>query len=368
VSEIRNCAREDIPAVAALFQKTFRKPEAKPTASLEAHLADVYLDHPWYDPEIAARVHVNGEGRITGFVGVFPGRFEFRGQRLRAAIAGSLMVDDPEADPLAGARLLRSLIKGPQDISISETTNLLSQGLWERLGGSVVTLFSLDWFRVFHPGAAALSLLSERHPSAAILAPAAWIGDRLGDRLGGRLAGSLTPAGPPARLKRDSAPSDSELASAIGELARLVELRPAWSEEEIGWFLGHAASKERYGPVHRTIVRNGKGKLTGCYIYHGRPGGTGRVLQVLSRPDAVEGVVDCLLYDASEAGLSALRGRCTPQLTNALLKRSCIFVHRASTTIHTAQDNLAAAAERGDAMITGLAGESWTRLIGDNFR
>lgn len=365
MSEIRNCAREDIPAVAALFQKTFRRSEAKPPASLQAHLADVYLDHPWYDPEVAARVHVNAEGRVSGFVGVFPGRFAFRGRTLRAAIAGSLMVDDPAADPLAGARLLRSLIKGPQDISISETTNLLSQGLWERLGSTVVPLFSLDWFRVFHPGAAALSLLTERHPGAALLTPAAWVGDRVGGRLA---AGQLKPAAPSARMRRDGAPSDAEFASAIGELARLAELRPAWSEDDIAWFLAHAASKERYGPCRRTIVRDGKGELAGCYVYHGRPGGTGRVLQVLARPDAVEDVVGCLLYEASEAGLSALRGRCTPQLTNALLKRNCIFVHRASTVIHTADQNLAAAAERGDAMITGLAGESWTRLIGGEFR
>lgn len=364
MSEIRNCAREDIPAVAALFQKTFRDSQAKPPASLEAHLIDVYLDHPWYDSEVAARVHVDGEGRITGFVGVFPGRFELRGQRLRAAIAGSLMVDDPEGDPMAGARLVRSLIKGPQDISISETTNLLSQGLWERLGSTVVPLFSLDWFRVFHPGAAALSILSERHPGAAMLTPAAWVGDRLG----GLLTGDLTPAVPPPRLKRDGEPSDDDFAAAIGELARLVELRPAWSDDDIRWFLAHATSKARYGPCRRAIVHKGKGELVGCYVYHGKRGGTGRVLQVLARPNALEDVVDCLLHDASEAGLSALRGRCTPRLTNTLLKRSCIFVHRASTVFHTRNPDLAAAIESGDAMITGLAGESWTRLIGDNFR
>jgi hypothetical protein len=364
VSEIRNCARDDIPAVAALFQKTFRESRAKPPAALEAYLVDVYLDHPWYDSEVAARVHFDGEGRITGFVGVFPGRFELQGQRLRAAIAGSLMVDDPEGDPMAGARLVRSLINGPQDISISETTNLLSQGLWERLGSTVVPLFSLDWFRVFHLGAAALSILSERHSSAAMLAPAAWVGDRLGELL----TGDLKPAVPPLRLKRDGEPSDHDFAAAVGELSRLVEMRPAWSDDDIRWFLTHAANKARYGPRHRAIIHNAKGELAGCYVYHGRSGGTGRVLQLLARPNALEDVVDCLLYDASDAGLSALRGRCTPQLTNALLKRSCIFVHRASTVFHTRHPDLAAAIESGNAMITGLAGESWTRLIGDNFR
>jgi hypothetical protein len=365
VSEIRTCAREDIPAVAALFHKTFRRSDGKPPASLAAHLADVYLDHPWYDPEVAARVHVNGEGRVTGFVGVFPGRFAFRGRSFRAAIAGTLMVESPESDPLAGARLLRSVVKGPQDISISETTNLLSQGLWERLGGTVLPLLSVDWLRIMRPASAALAMLTERHVAAALLAPAARIGDAMGRSWSN---GHLKPPAPSARLTRQSEPSAGEMASAVRALADLIELHPAWSGEgDIDWFLAQAERKERYGAVRRAVLRGARGDPVGCYIYHGKAGGVGRALQVLARPDCVDDVVDHLFHDAGEARLAALRGRSTPQLANALLKKNCIFMHRASTVIHTANGDLAAAAERGEAMITGLAGESWTRLIGGAF-
>jgi hypothetical protein len=364
LSEIRNCAREDIPAVAALFQRTFRKSNATPPASLEAHLAEVYLDHPWYDPEVAARVHVNGKGRVTGFVGVFPGRFEFRGRPLRAAIAGTLMAENPDRDPLAGARLLRSVIKGPQDISISETTNLRSQGLWERLGGTVLPLLSMDFLRIIRPASAALALLAERDGRTALFAPAA----RLGDAIGRRWSKGLEPPAPSARLTRRENPSDAEMAGAVRGLAGLVELHPAWSgAADIGWFLAQAEKKERYGALRRAVLTNGKGDPVGCYIYHGKPGGAGRALQVLARPDLVDDVIDHLFHDAHQAGLAALRGRSTPQLTNALLKRNCIFMHRASTVIHTANKELAGAAERGEALITGLAGESWTRLIGGAF-
>lgn len=365
MSEIRNCARGDVPAVAALFCRTFLKSARRPPSSLEAHLADVYLDHPWYDPEVAARVHVNGDGRVTGFVGVFPGRFEFRGRSFRAAIAGTLMAEDPEGDPFAGAKLLRSVIKGPQDISISETTNLLSQGLWEQLGGTVLPLLSMDWLRIMRPASAALSMLAERHPRAAALAPAARFGDAIGRRW---TNGHLKPPIPSARLTRQTQPSGAEVAAAVRELGDLVELHPAWSaENDIGWFLAQCETKERYGAVHRAVLRNAKSELVGCYIYHGKAGGAGRALQVLARPDSVDDVVEHLFHDAGEVGLAALRGRCTPQLANALLKRNCIFAHRASTVIHTENEELAAAAERGEAMITGLAGESWSRLIGGAF-
>jgi len=365
VSEIRNFAREDIPAVAALFQKTFRQAGRKAPAALESYLAEAYLDHPWYDPDIAARVHASDDGRVTGFVGVFPGRFEHRGRTLRAAIAGTLMVDAPQREPLAGARLLRSVIKGPQDISLSETTNLISQALWERVGGSVVPLTSLDWFRIFRPGRAALSILSERHPAAAALAPAAWLGDAIGGAFLRRASASAESAKP---MAVDEAPSDEVLVAAIFELSQPLAFRPAWSKEDIAWLLSHAAHKERYGPMHRAIVRDGKGGLAGCYLYHGKAGGIGRVLQVLARKGDAAQLVDCFFRDAEEEGLAALRGRTSPDMIDALLTRSTLFLHRASMAIHPAGGDVAATIRDGDALITGLAGESWTRLVGGEFR
>ncbi len=365
MSEIRPCSREDIPAVAALFQRTFRNSETDPPQSLADCLDEVHFGHPWFDPEISPRVHVNAEGRVTGFVGIFPGRFEYRGRPVRAAIAGSLMVEHPEREPLAGAKLMRSVIGGPQDISISETTNPVSQGLWQRLGGRVVPLFSLDWFRVLRPGRAALSLVSELMPRASMLAPAAGAADWIGGRWTKRY---LAPKAPVAPLKSDLAALDMEFAAAILDLADSTDFRPRWSEGDLRWFLDQAAAKARYGALHRAIVRDGKDNLAGCYLYHGKPGGIGRVLNVLARPDAMEGVVDCLFHEAGEAGLAALRGRSTPQLVNALLTRQCIFAHRGSTIVHTRDEELGHAIESGRALITGLAGESWSRLVGHDFR
>lgn len=364
MSEIRHFTRADASAVAALFQKTFRNSEEAPSEALKAYLVSAYLEHPWYDPEIAARVFVNDDGRVTGFVGVFPGRFEYRGKALRAAIPGTLMVENPERDPLAGAKLIRSVIKGPQDFSLSETTNAVSQALWERLGGSVVPLMSLDWLRVMRPGAAALSLLSEKHPAAALLMPAARLSDWIGRPW---IRRSLATVEPTQRHSIDASPSDAELAVAALELSAPIALRPAWSAEDIAWLLKHAEMKERYGPVHRAIVRDGKGGLAGCYIYHGRRGGTGRVLQALARKGEAGTIVDCLLHAADRQGLAALRGRATPDLVDALLTRSTIFLHRASMAIYPASGQFADAIRSGEALITGLAGESWTRLVGGAF-
>jgi hypothetical protein len=363
LSEIRPCLRDDIPAVAVLFQRTFRDARQKPPRALEEYIAEAHFDHPWFDPEIAPRVHVNGDGRVTGFIGVVPGHFEYRGQPVRAAIAGSLMVESPEREPLAGAKLMRALVKGPQDISISESTNAISQRLWERSGARVLPMLSLDWFRVLQPGAAALAALGELMPGAPALLPMARVGDFVGRRWTKR---HFTPQKPASSLQRDTGASDAVFADAVLELVAENEFRPNWTCWDVRWLLRQAASKQRYGPVHRTIVRDGKGELVGCYIYHGKPDGIGRVLNILARPKMLEPVLDCLFFEAAEGGLAALRGRSNPGLVNALLLKRCVFAHRGSTVVYTLNHEIGAAVENG-ALITGLAGESWSRLIGDDF-
>ncbi len=364
MSEIRQFTRADVGAVAALFQKTFRDADTPPGASLESYLAEAYLEHPWFDPEIASRVNVADDGRVTGFVGVFPGRFRYGDATLRAAIAGTLMVENREREPLAGAKLLRSVIKGPQDISISETTNLLSQALWEPLGGRVVPLLSLDWFRAFRPIEAALSVFAERHSRTRLLAPVARLGDLIGRPWTGR---HLAAPDPDRRLMVDTAPTDAGFAEAILALSEPIAFRPDWSTGDIVWLLAHAARKERYGPLHHAIVHDAKGGLAGCYLYHGRPGGTGRVLQVLAKAKSAAGVVDCLFSDAEKKGLAGLRGRVGSSIVQTLLTRNCVFLHRASTVVYSARAEIMTAIAGGEALVTGLAGESWTRLVGDTF-
>ena len=113
-----------------------------------------------------------------------------------------------------------------------------------------------------------------------MLSPVARLGDAIGSVWTRR---NLEAAEPAKRMSIDDAPSDAEFAAAIIELSQPVGFRPGMVASGISWFLAHAARKERYGPMHRAIVHDGKGGLVGCYIYHGGRGGTGRALQVLAR-------------------------------------------------------------------------------------
>ena len=72
MSDIRTCTADDIPAVARMFQHAFRDPSRDAPASLERYLRELFLDHPWRDPETTSRVFVGADGQVHGFIGVLP--------------------------------------------------------------------------------------------------------------------------------------------------------------------------------------------------------------------------------------------------------------------------------------------------------
>jgi hypothetical protein len=364
MTAIRPLQPDDIPSVAGLFQRIFRNSARPAPEALTACLADLFLQHPWQDPDLGSRVHVGADGAIGGFVGVLPLRLTLHGKPVRAAVAGSLMVERPHEQPTAGARLLRSVAQGPQDLALSETANALSAGMWARLGGEQMTLSSLEWIRVFHPAGFALALAAGAVPPLKLMRPIA----RLADRIAGAVKRNpLRLEGEPAPYARDSDLSDDALVPALIDLAQNYALRPDWDEATLRWLFARAARKGRHGPMIRRAVLDRRGALMGCYVYYARPQGIAWVLQILARPDAADAVVASLFTHAHQLGAVAIRGRTHPRIMAALMARRCLFL-RVSATIAASRDPACLDAIRaGDALLGGLAGESFSPLIGDTF-
>ena len=361
-AQIRACTPDDMPAVAGLFWRTFRSARVAAPASLTSYLRELYFAHPWRDPALASKVFV-ADGTVRGFIGILPLRLDFRGATLRAAVAGSLMVEKPQENPLAGARLLRAYLSGPQDISLSDSANAVSRGMWERLGGRTVPTQSMEWVRAFRPFATALALAAEFVPPVRFARPIA----SLGDGIAGLINRDLLRLPPADTAARDDEASDDELIRLIPELSAAYEVRPAWDPATLRWILAHAADKNRHGPMVRRIVRGKDGRPLGCYIYYGRRGGVARVLQLLARTDAIGPVLDNLLASARVLGCVAVRGRSQARLLDALQRRECLFFHRSATVVHSHNAELVAAIRSGEALVTGLSGDAWTRLVGDTF-
>ncbi|MGF6176343.1 hypothetical protein [Ensifer sp. 4252] len=370
MSEIRSLEAPDIPAIAGMFQRVFRNDKTPPPTTLTDYMRELYLDAPGCDPEIRPLVHVNAEGRISGFVGVNVLPMTLDGRQLRAAICGSLMVEDRETDPMAGARLLKAFLAGPQDLSFSETASEVSTQMWTRLRGIVLPQYSLDWVRVIRPATFALSVASNRIKLARLANPLAHGLDRVHRKrmARGQQRWSAVPDSGTSQANYTVTDIDkAAFANLLPSLTAQFPLRPNWAEEQLAHILHDAVQKPDQGDAIFASVAARTGAIVGAFVYYARSGGIGRVLQILALPGQAGPVIDGLIDHAAARGVAGLRGRTQPALLEAMLGRRIAFVHVASTVVHARDAGILQAFRNSQAFLNGLAGEHWSRLIGGHF-
>lgn len=362
---VRACRREDVPAVADIFARVLLKQKRPPGNDLATYFEELVLGEPETRSEEArSRVFIDAAGSVRGFIGIWPRRMFLQGRSIEAAAAGSLMVDGPEQHPTAGARLLRSFLTGPQDLSFSETANDISQRMWVKAGGERLPASSLDWLRVLRPAGFAVCVAGDAFRPASWLRPLASGVDRLIDARG---RNPLPPVSGTAGF-RDAEVSTDEIAKLIPSLSDSYALHPDWQTPGLPLLLAHAESKERYGKQYRRIVYDARSQEpVGCYLYYARRGGVARVLQVLTLPQSVGATLDNLFRHAAGIGCVAVRGRVEPDLLDALIARRSLLFHVSAMMVHARDKALLAEVRQSRALLTGLAGESWSRLIGGEF-
>jgi len=364
MSEVRPLSADDVGAVTALYYRILRHSTAAPPAALSAYFRAFYLDGPYRDPDIPALVHVADDGRVNGFVGVHSVPYLLGERRLRAAFCGALMSEDHESDPLAGARLLKAFVSGPQDISLSETANVISETMWTKLRGKTIPGYSFEWFRVFRPAGFASAIAGEKFSAVKHLAPVTrvidgWLSDK------SSLA-RFAPAPPPTGLTVQDA-DFATFAAAVRTLSAGKLARPDWDNGYLDHVLANAVIKPAFGQAHMGLVKTKSGEPLGAFLYHMKPNGIGRVLQVMATPGRLGTVLDLMFGHALEKGAVGMRGRSSPDLIEAATGRSMIMATISSTVIHTRDPAIAEAFVSGDCMLTGLAGERWNRFFGGDF-
>lgn len=358
---VRAFRAEDAAAVAMICQRVFRHTDAPPPAGLAACFVETFLGHPAFDPELTSQVYIAPDGALRGFIGVLPLRMVFGGQTLRAAIAASVMVDGAASDPLAGARLLRGFFNGPQDLSLGDNVTEATQRMLRPLGVVTDASSSLEWIRILRPAGFVADLAARRAGMLrALHAPARLLDAALIQR-----ARRLAPPRPSGVPGRDVTPE--ALAEAIPGLIGDFALRPDFDPATLSWLLAQAARKaERGEPVARLVLR-ADGRPAGAWLGHLAPRGVLRVVQVFAPPAQSRTMVADILAEAWRRGAVAASGRQQPELAEALQLAGCLFRHGGFTVIRTRRPGLAEAVARGDAVLNGIAGETWTRLNGDRF-
>ncbi|MGK6317078.1 hypothetical protein [Neorhizobium sp. DT-125] len=358
---VRDFERGDVEPVARLFQETFRNSKTQ-SPSLSAYLEEAFFNNPWAEPDIRSKVFAAADGRISGFVGVFPARLEFDGRPLRAAFAGSLMVENPRENPLAGARLVRAFLSGPQDISLTETANQTALGMWQKAGHPLDPGYSLNWLKVLRPASTGVQLLERHVGIARLLRPFGRMADRATALVG---KASFHPAQGGKLAFRDVTPA--EFGKALLVLKDVYPLKPRWEADNIGWFLDQAEQKRKFGYPEWRVGYGAGDRPLAAYVYFTEPGAIGWVLQAVSAPAAAGELVDDLFAHAHGLGCAGLRGAAHPWLTPALMTRRAFFYSRSFYVAAARDKSLLEPVRAGQALISGLAGEGWMRLIGDRF-
>ena len=369
MSEIRPLEAADIPAVASLFQRVFRDRDKSPPPSLAAHLRRHFLESPGCDPEIASLVHVAGEGEISGFIGVNVLPMTHEGRKLRGAVCGSFMVEHGDSDPMAGARLLKTFLAGPQDLSFSETASEVTARMWIKLRGVALPQYSLDWVRMIRPSGFMLELASSRIRAAKVFAPVARRIDRfLCERMrGDELRWSRVPATWSIKGLKVAEIDQAGFAAMIEPLTQSFAIRPDWGKEQLAYIMAEAAEKPHYGEAVFASVSAPSGTPIGAFFYHLRHGGVARVLQLLAAPGQAGAVIDCLIGHAASRGAVGLRGRTQPALFEAMLGRRIAFTHLASSLVYAREQALVEAYLASRGFFNGLAGERWSKLVDGRF-
>lgn len=362
---IRQLERDDVAAVARLFALVWRGAEDAADAELERFFASTLLDHPWTDPELPSLVAVDGD-EIVGLIGSNVRRAAWNGRPVRAVCSAHLVTHPRVRSRAVGAVLMKALLGGTQDVTITDGATEEVRRMWEALGGASVGLGAFSFVRLFRPasliGDLALGRLSRTLATSPLrVVPAAV--DRVArlaarERLVPSSAGcSVEPLTPEALVEH----TDRVTAG--------VRFHAAYDVPYVAWLFDELARVEARGTLWARgvprgglwaeLVRSGD-TLVGWYVCHLRESGFCRVLQFAPVPRKSDSLFTELSYRAAAFGAAALYGRLEPALVAPTVNASCyIRPSDGRLLVHSRDRELATAIGSGDALLTRMDGEWW---------
>ncbi len=350
MSGIRPVTDADLPAVAALYERVSRSGTGSRAPGLVEYFART-LNHPMADDELPSLVYVNADDEIVAFIASHVRRGRVGGRSLRIRCTGQL-VSGPNAGPIAGPALLRTVLAGPQDLAITDGATPLVVDMWTRLGGHIHYGASTVWNRPFRPvREAGNRLVPDRYRS---FRPTGRIID-LGDRLGRRWLG---PNPPPPNVNAQPM-TTTDLVEATRDAARTGRVALDLDAPFARWLLNEiAAVTERGDMTANRVLRDGR--LIGWYIAYFKSGGTGQVLEIRSTsPENLDDVLSRLLHDAYRAGVTALQGRMDPWLFPIIRRRRFILRAGEAALFHSNEPELSRLIACGETDLSRLGGEWW---------
>jgi len=368
MSRIRPFVRADIEQVARLHNSVFEGGHAPTKGGLSPALLQEYADYfehvlfgnPWFDEALPSLVSQDGDGKISGFLGVLPRRMLYEGTPVKVALSSQFVVDPSRRASGAGVRLLKAFLSGPQDLSVTDEANNTSRALWQGLGGSTAYLYCLHWTCVFRPARYGSLRLKHRGVLSLLTRPSqpfAMLADQILSRL---MPNRLRPQAP------DVVSQELDLDTwvrCLQESSLTRSLWPDYDRRSLQWLIEVIARLQTAGELRRVLIRHPQGEILGWYVYQFQPREVSVVLQLVAKAKAIQDVLGHLLHDARRGGSVAVAGRLEPHSMPALSDRKCLCTCGAPwLLIHAREPELMRAVQIGDVLLSSLEGEMCMRF------
>lgn len=364
MTEIRPLERADLPEVVRLYTLVMRD-EAQDDPELVRFFASTLIDQPWADPELPSLV-AESDGELVGFIGSNVRRMSHDGRQVRMVCSAHL-VSHPDARKQAiGAKLMRTLLDGPQDLTITDGATDDVRRMWEAFGGQAVPLGAFSFVRLLRPWSLGATMLHDRHelsglrPASRALgrgldrATEAFSGDRFRPTAPAATAEPLTPELVVEHVQRVAADARLHAEYDVPYLAWLFDELERVEGRGTLWSDGIAR-----GRLWAELVRS-KGRVDGWYVCHLRPSGPCRVLQLAATPRGADTVFDQLAFRARLLGAAAVYGRLEPRFVPSVTTTGCLLrPSDGRLLVHARDPELALAVRAGDALLTRMDGEWW---------
>ncbi len=345
----------DIGAVAALSAKLFPGSASLSDEEHRRRYREIALGNPWRSDCCRSLVYEDGDGRITGFVGVVPRPMAFNGRKISMAVTQHMMVDPDSRSTLAAVELMKRVMAGPQDLTVADMASDLSRRLWERLGGLTMALYSLHWRKPlrlasFLAGFRGSSSGSARRGLAARLAP-------LFDPLADRLIPSPH-SGMDGIIYETMEPE--LLLSLIPDFFGDDGLLPDYDLPSLRWLFEEMQKERRFGPFQSMLVRDPDRNVLGWFLYHLQSEGTSNVLQIGARESSIGAVLDALFAHAKKGNSVELTGRIDPRFMREFTSKRCLCLPGRSWVLASAKDpSLLQCFYEGKAFLSRIEGDPW---------
>ena len=348
VSAIRPLEPDDIPGVAALYERVMRSGTPHPEPAVEDFFRETVLMQPWADPEIPSLVYDDPDAGILGFLGSHVRRLLLDGRPVRVGCSGQLVADPDAAKPGSGRAAHAQPHARRAGRDAHRRRHPTVRAMWERLGGVTLPLASMGWTRVLRPARFA----------AAIAGPAPGREPRRSAAVLDALAGPAHPPRPAPARARGLHRAAHQRAAARTRRARQLAASPRLQRVYLDWLFAQMEAVPERGELRRLAVRDERGDPLGWAVYYRARGGISQVQQIAALGDPGQ-VVDHVLWDAAQGGSVAVQGRLEPALVPPLFDRRCIFRRTEWALLRADDPELLAAITAGDSLLTRMDGEWW---------